>query len=583
MKSVRVVLQSLSCRLHRLSVAARVTCCLVTGLLLLLIGVWISYAWNPRYIPWSTYMSWSRGGVLATLIVGVTFVAYWTIRAWLADAPADRTVSSTWAQCLEQLQYYGLPIDALPIHLILGAGAAEEEERLLRASDEYPVAIPSGSPGGFACFANSRRVCLSAGRLGLTALARTHLNDRIRQWSPDLLVQQTPSLSLTEQAIGDTLVYGDDERRVVDQVPDRGEADSQADSDPLSRMLQAMGWEGNGANAGHDSIRSDGDPSAGGWSETASAYGVLAPTAPVVSLSAPNNAEPARTTTLRSVARPNLAKPLALIESPLEIDRTPLWSLAEAADCEVQLQQLALQIRRTRRPLCPINRIIVTVPIAVLLGDPHRVSAWALAIRRDLAVLQECLHLNAPVTVLVTDLERHPGFVEFLRRVGPSTSQQQSLGQAVEVGSPVTRTQLERLAVSACGQIEDCLYALLHKETALSSPGNAQLYRLLCDVRTGIRQSLSTLLVAAFDSTDQGDARVSLAGCYFCGNGPQPQQKGFVEAVWRLQDHGQEELEWLPEALERESIHHRLSQAGWIASAGLAVTWISMIRSWWTP
>lgn len=519
MNAVCTTFRRLSCRLRRLSTAAKVTCCLVAGLVLVLLDVWISYAWNPRYIPWATYMSWSRGSLLAGLIAGVGVVSYFTIRTWLAEDRADHCILAAWAKGLRELRYHGLPTDGLPIHLILGAGSGDEEEQLIRASGEYRFVLPTGS-AGLTFFANSSRACLSAGGIGLTALARTALADKIRHWSPDDVAVPSARLGLGSQNRSET------------------------DTDSLSQTLEAVGWEENG----HDFTDDD-------WDENGSSVGVMTP-----------------------VATQTIAKPLALIRNPLETERPPLWSLPEVSAAELKLHQLADLIRSTRRPLCPINRTIITIPVAVLLGEPDRIPEFQQAIRRDLEILQQELQINAPVTVLITGLESHPGFVEFMRRVGPQVLQQQTLGQAVEVGSPATRSQMEALAINACGQVEDCLYALLQRETALSSTGNTVLYRLLCDLRTGIRQALGDLLTGAFAAESTGQY---IAGCYFCASGSQSQQRGFVEAVWRLQDRGQEELEWFPQALQRDAFHRGLCRAGWVASAALMLTWLGLLRSWW--
>ncbi len=523
MNALSATFRRLSCRLSRLSTAARVTCCLVAGLVFVLLGVWIGYAWNPRYIPWATYMSWSRGGILVGLIAGVAVVTYFTIRTWLAEDRTDRSVFGAWTKGLRELRYHGLPIDALPIHLILGAGTGDDEERLIRTSGEYRFIQPTDSRG-LTFFANSSRVCLSAGGIGLTALARTALADKIHHWSPDAVTSLSERFGFGSAVVPET------------------------DSGSLSQTLEAVGWEDRPENEDHEFVND-------GWDESGSRVGVMTP-----------------------AATQTIPKPLALIRNPLETEQIPLWSLPEVSVAERKLHQLANLIRSTRRPLCPINRTIIVIPVAVLLGEPGRIPELQQAIRRDLEILQHELQINAPVTVLISGLESHPGFIEFMRRVGPQILQQQTLGQAVEVGSQATRAQMEALAINACGQVEDCIYALLQKETSLSSAGNTVLYRLLCDLRTGIRQSLSELLAGAFATEGTGQ---HIAGCYFCASGSEPQQRGFVEAVWRLQDRGQEELDWFPQALQREAFHRGLYRAGWVASAALMLTWIGLLRTWW--
>lgn len=534
MKSIVETIRKVLSLPGRLSVAAKAACCLVLGLVVLLAGVWIWYTHSPRHIPWSAYMSWSRAAILGILILSVAAVAYFTIRTWLTEQRADRTIRTTWAAGMRELRSCGLPLDGLPIHLILGAGSGDDADRLIQASGDYRVRQQPRGSGGFQFSANPNRLCLSAGGVGLVALARAALAPEIDRWSPD------------------------DDGQLSDDVSIAAEEDDQEvypDTQHLLQALQEVGLESN-------------DDSEDEWSEgEAWSNGGLA-----TALERPKN----------QIETCKVPRPITLLQDPLAATTTPLWTLGEAAEADHSLRQLASLLRSGRRPLCPINRILVAVPAAVLLGATHRIPELKRAIRRDLETLKETLQINAPVTVVVSGLESHPGFVELIRRAGPQLVRQQALGQALEVGSATNPAQLESLAVNACGQVEDAIYALLRKDSTLSSPGNTALYRLLCDVRTGIRQALRDLLVGAFTGEDAATsvAGQSVAGCFFCAAGASPQQTGFVEPVLRLQDRAQEELEWFPRALRRDAFHRQLSRMGWMATAGLTLLWVCLMGTW---
>lgn len=534
MKSTLDALRNLLTAPARMSVAAKAACCLVIGLVILLVGIWGVYAYSPRHIPWSAYMSWSRAAILAGLIVGVATVAYFTIRTWFADESADRTIHATWAAGLRELRNYGLPLDGLPVHLILGAGNGEDADRLLQASGEYRLLQQPRGAGGFAFSANPSRVCLSAGGVGRVALARAALEREITGWSPD------------------------DGCKLLDHSyhPCTADEETFPDAEHLLETLQEVGLESS------EGEPEDESPSDEGWGSGGTGTALKSPPQ-------------------RAAARA-ISQPITLLKDPLEANTSPLWTLGEAADADQKLCQLANLLRARRRPVCPINRIVVVVPAAILLSAPHRVAELHRAIRRDLETLKQTLQVNAPVTLLISGLEGHPGFVELIRRAGPQVVQQQVLGQSVEVGSATSVGQMEALAVNACGQVEDAIYTLLRRDSTLSSPGNMALYRLLCDIRTGIRQSLRDLLVGAFASGDAAMPVVgqSVAGCYFCASGTGPQQTGFVEPVLRLQDRDQEELEWFPRALRREAFHRQLSRIGWLVASGLTVSWLYVMGTW---
>lgn len=533
MKSIFDAIKNVLSYPARMSVAAKGACCLVLALVALLGGIWICYALSPRHIPWSSYMSWSRGAILFVLISSVSLVAYFTIRTWLSEAAADRSIRLAWTAGLSELRHHGLPLNGLPIHLVLGAGTGEEADRLIHASGDYrPFQQPNGT-ANVALSANPTRICLSAGGAGRIALARAALADRINHWSPD------------------------DDSRLLDlpTVPGGEEEESYPDAEGLLQTLQGLGLE-----PADDS--EDGATGEESWQGGSGGTAVKSPPR-----------------TERAAVR---SQPITLLRDPLEARVRPLWTLNEAAAADQRLSQLAHLLRAGRRPVCPVNRIVVAVPAAILLSNSSSIADLQRAIRRDLEILKETLQINAPVTLLISGLEGHPGFVELIRRAGPQVAQQQTLGQGIEAGSPTTTAQMEALAVNACGQVEDAIYALLRKDSALSSPGNMALYRLLCDVRTGIRQSLRELLVGTFTSEEGASAAstYSVAGCYFCAAGASPQQTGFVEPVFRLQDRAQEELEWFPQALQREAAHRQLSRAGWLVAASLTLLWCGLIGTW---
>lgn len=526
----------------RMSLPARAAWCFAGCMLLILAGVWIAYAWSPQHVPWAAYMSWPRGFLVVGSIALAAYVVYWTVRLWLAEEPVNHALRKVWRKGLFDLKQNGLPVDGLPIHLVLGLSSADEGRRLLNASGEYRFQHEAQHNEPFSWAASGDRICVNAHAIGLASLAATALDKQAREQHA-ALPHRRPTLS---RATCLALTTAD------------------SSTDPLLSALQQAGVE-----PSHD----------GGPVDSTFANEPAANTASPEAW----QTDQGGTATLTRPAWQQQATPLAVLDDPDPAAEKPLWSLTEAVAATEDLRQLASLLRNQRRPLCPVNRIVITVPFLLLTENPDKAVVLQRAIRRDLETVQQRLQINAPVCVLVTGVEEHPGFLELIRRVGPDVAREQCLGQSLEVGCPTDRTQLAALANATCAKIEDWIYALLRDPSAVSNPGNTLLYRLLCDVRSRFRGALAEILTGglAHDAVaDTALARQHVAGCYFTATGTQPHDTGFVAAVFQTQDAAQDDIDWLPTALSRETRHRWLARLGWLITGGLVLSLLTGFGYW---
>jgi hypothetical protein len=88
-----------------------------------------------------------------------------------------------------------------------------------------------------------------------------------------------------------------------------------------------------------------------------------------------------------------------------------------------------LQLLKKHRPNCPINGLLLTIPVESLIRDsPEAMEQKAGKIARQLEVIQRELDVRFPVFVLVTKCDLINGFREFFANLDDARAQRQMLG-----------------------------------------------------------------------------------------------------------------------------------------------------------
>ncbi len=80
-----------------------------------------------------------------------------------------------------------------------------------------------------------------------------------------------------------------------------------------------------------------------------------------------------------------------------------------------RFRYLCQLLTKSRRPYCPINGLLVLVPLAAALNADEAGQVAELA-GADLRALHQELQIDCPVFAFVCDLEKAPGFREFIER-----------------------------------------------------------------------------------------------------------------------------------------------------------------------
>lgn len=234
----------------------------------------------------------------------------------------------------------------------------------------------------------------------------------------------------------------------------------------------------------------------------------------------------------------------------------------EAALQTRRLEYVCRLLRRVRQPLCPINGLLTLLPYDLIERGPREAIQLQRAVKSDLWVIRSELKLRCPTTALVTGMESESGFRELLRRVGRDRARAQRFGKGYSLWSPPTESQLEAVAVHACGAFEDWVYSLFREKGSLEKPGNTKLYALLCKIRRDAAARLTGILRSgyAFDPQEDGEVEpVLFGGCYFAAVGESEKGQAFVKSVFDKLIEQQEELEWTRAAIVEEQRYARMA------------------------
>jgi hypothetical protein len=249
-----------------------------------------------------------------------------------------------------------------------------------------------------------------------------------------------------------------------------------------------------------------------------------------------------------------------------------LQDRAEVENQSQRLQFLCRLIARERRPFCPINGVLLVIPIVAGQSDEGATQLGLIA-QRDLATVRKTLQVRCPVFALVCDLETLPGFRELTARL-PEGQRDRRMGQRFPLVPDIEPTALPAMLESGVQQIGNRLIpnlvsTLWRIESASGGSvaeavrGNIELYHLLQGVRD--RQNRIARVLTRVVLSDSAPPAM-LGGCYFAGTGPDPSfEQAFIPGVFRRLTESQDFVSWTPEALANERSYERWTRFGYVA------------------
>jgi hypothetical protein len=239
--------------------------------------------------------------------------------------------------------------------------------------------------------------------------------------------------------------------------------------------------------------------------------------------------------------------------------------IADPEPHKARLRHLCRLIARDRHGLCPVNGILVELPITA--ADPGAtIQEIAGSCRTDLAIAHEIFRIRCPVLVIVCDLQKLDGFDTLIERL-PSGQVNKRMGQRFPLATELNPAQVAEHVQGALEWVGESLFpSMVTSLFQVESPGgedladvmraNAQLFQFM-DAMRKRHERLPQLVKDCIPALP--DEPMLFGGCYFCGNGDSPTAQAFTPGVLSRMVQDQDLVTWTESYLEEDSASLRLA------------------------
>jgi hypothetical protein len=269
--------------------------------------------------------------------------------------------------------------------------------------------------------------------------------------------------------------------------------------------------------------------------------------------------------------------------------RPPLVKDDATVDLQTRrLRHVCRLLVRDRQPYCPVNGILLLVPLAAT-GDAVEASETAGVCRHDLETARSALQLDCPILAVLCDLDRLPGFHEVARHfpegaAGPA----RVLGQHFPLVPDLPPAETQTLIEGGLAWVADALLPLVVgrlwrregeagvTDRAAAVQVNMRLYEFL----QSCRQHLRLLGRVAARAVVRDDGPPLLGGCYAAGTGPDERDQAFLAGVVRRLLEHQNDVAWTPAALAEDAAYRRYARAGYVVLVGVVAAVAAILWMW---
>ncbi len=241
-------------------------------------------------------------------------------------------------------------------------------------------------------------------------------------------------------------------------------------------------------------------------------------------------------------------------------------------EAEGRLTYICKKIAASRWPLCPVNGLILAMPMSALENESRAIQ-WGSVARQDLSVIEHTLKLRFPVFGLLGGMELLPGGGGFFDKFGEEKGNQR-LGKGFPLNPDGGPEQVARGIEGNAGWVLGGLmpyWAL--KYTRLSggaedTDNNAGAVRFLTESsRRG--PALGKLLSQAVAGGEQAP---TFGGCYLVvGSVRDPNEAMFARDFFKKVEGSQAAVAWTPDAYAADAGYRRWTLAGYVALVAVFV------------
>jgi len=240
-----------------------------------------------------------------------------------------------------------------------------------------------------------------------------------------------------------------------------------------------------------------------------------------------------------------------------------------------RLEHLCGLILRDRSPWCPLNGMIVLVPLAATDNDEDA-NHTAEVCRRDLDTVRRAARIQCPIVILLSDMERAVGFPDLIAAF-PKDERHNRLGRSFPMAPDLDPAKAAQLIAAIPGWIVHSLLASrLYKFLRLDQPGRSESdgtalevnYRLLQLLQRAREREKRLGLILTRATEGDPDERMLFWGCYLIAAGQdRDQEQAFVPGVFQKVTQNQHCVSWTQQALADEATYARWTQYGYVALA----------------
>lgn len=280
----------------------------------------------------------------------------------------------------------------------------------------------------------------------------------------------------------------------------------------------------------------------------------------------------------------------AQVQTQPPVSRKPRKTV-DAELYRARLRYLCHLIARDRLGLCPLNGVLVVLPITVA-DSRSSLSDICTACKVDLADALEALEMRCPVVFLVSDLDKLPGFADLAERL-PADQRRKRMGQRFPLVPELDSEDVPaRIKDSVFWTGSTLFLSLVQSLFKVEAPGgedvtevtraNSQLFRFLAAMRDR-RERLSQFVRDCLPYL--AGEPILFRGCYFAGTGRDSMTgQAFAPGVFRLMIDEQERVTWTSRALLQDAAYLRLARwlkIGFICAIGLGIVAVFGRIVWW--
>ncbi len=230
-----------------------------------------------------------------------------------------------------------------------------------------------------------------------------------------------------------------------------------------------------------------------------------------------------------------------------------------------RLRHLCRLVVRDRSPYCPINGILLVIPVAATDSEEDANQTGKLC-QYDVRAIRQVMQTRCPVFALVGDLESLPGnsFREFAERF-PEADRARRVGQRFPLVPDINPSELEpkidEAAAFVCNSIiPNWVYKRFRLEKAgresleTALQGNCRLFQFMYQMWE--RQHRLGRIIARGVIPEDGSPPL-FGGCYLGGTGRDKREQAFVAGVFQRLLLDQNVVSWTDDAVAEDAAYRR--------------------------